>query len=163
MNRNTFGTFRALFAALAAPAAPLAAHGQTLISEDFTGTTTSNPWFFFADACLTASSAAGVQPSGSGNGQLPGCVAIQSTYNENLVGGQNGVAGSTQTLPDPNGQGALRFTNGAPAGYSQNGAIVSGGAPFPAGAGIQVTFNTVTYRGKRRRAGRDGADRAGVY
>src|SRR5205807_1927015 len=157
MNRNTFGTFRALFAALAALAAPLAAHGQTLISEDFTGTTTSNPWFFFADACLTASSAAGVQPSGSGNGQLPGCVAIQSTYNENLVGGQNGVAGSTQTLPDPNGQGALRFTNGNPGGYAQHGAIVST-TPFPTGAGVSLTFKTVTYRGDCGGAGGDGAD-----
>src|SRR5439155_278665 len=98
-----------LFAALAALAAPLAAHGQTLISEDFTGTTTSNPWFFFADACLTASSAAGAQPSGSGNGQLPGCVAIQSTYNENLVGG-----------------------------YAQHGAIVST-TPFATGAGVSLT------------------------
>src|SRR5204862_441554 len=82
-----------------------------------------NPWYFFADACLTASTAAGVQPSGSGNGRLPGCVAIQSTYSENLVGGQNGVAGPTQTLPDPNGQGALRFTNGNPGGYAQHGNI----------------------------------------
>ena len=157
MNRNTFGTFRALFAALAALAAPLAAHGQTLISEDFTGSTTSNPWYFFADACLTASTAAGVQPSGSGNGRLPGCVAIQSTYNENLVGGQNGVAGPTQTLPDPNGQGALRFTNGNPGGYAQHGAIVST-TPFPTGAGVSLTFKTVTYRGDSGGAGGDGAD-----
>src|SRR5438045_6003220 len=157
MNRHTFGTFRALFAALAALAAPLAAHGQTLISEDFTGSTTSNPWSFFADACLTASTAAGVQPSGSGNGQLSGCVAIQSTYNENLVGVQNAVAGPTQTLPDPNGQGALRFTNGNPGGYAQHGAIVSTN-PFPTGQGVSITFKTVTYRGNSGGAGGDGAD-----
>src|SRR5881398_2095881 len=162
MNRNTFGTFRTVFAALAALSAPLAAHGQTLISEDFTGSTTSNPWSFFADACLTASSAAGVQPSGSGNGQLPGCVAIQSTYNENLVGGQNGVAGSTQTLPDPNGQGALRFTNGNPGGYAQHGAIVST-TPFPTGAGVSLTFKTVTYLGDSGGAGGDGADGISFY
>src|SRR3989440_7513434 len=110
-----------------------------------------------SDACLTASAAGGVQPSGSGNGQLPGCVAIQSTYNENLVGGQNGVAGSTQTLPDPNGQGALRFTNGNPGGYAQHGAIVSTN-PFPTGQGVSITFKTVTYRGNSGGAGGDGAD-----
>src|SRR5207248_11748958 len=145
MTRNTFRTFRTVFAALAALSAPLAAHGQTLVSEDFTGTTTSHPWYFFADACLTASSAAGVQPSGSGNGQLPGCVAIQSTYNENLVGGQNGVAGPTQTLPDPNGQGALRFTNGNPGRLAQHGAIVSTN-PFPTGPGVSIPFNDLTSR-----------------
>src|SRR5207244_13061190 len=84
-----------------------------------------------------------------------------STYNENLVGGQNGVAGPTQTLPDPNGQGALRFTNGNPGGYAQHGAIVST-TPFPTGAGVSLTFKTVTYRGDSGSiaggAGGDGAD-----
>src|SRR5438105_10012839 len=135
----------ARLAALLVVAAPLVAQAQTSVSEDFTGPTTANPWYSFADACLTASAAGGVQPSGAGNGQIPGCVAIQSTYNENLVGGQNGVAGPTQTLPDPNGQGALRFTNGNPGGYAQHGAIVST-TPFPTGAGVSLTFKTVTYR-----------------
>src|SRR5205807_3239656 len=152
----------ARLAALLVIAAPLVAPAQTPVSEDFTGTTTANPWYFFADACLTASAAAGVQPAGAGNnGQIPGCVAIQSAYNENLVGGQNGVAGAAQTLPDPNGQGALRFTNGNPGGYRQHGAIVSTN-PFPTGQGVSITFKTVTYRGDSGSiaggAGGDGAD-----
>ena len=148
----------ARLAALLVIAAPLVAPAQTPVSEDFTGTTTANPWYFFADACLTASAAAGVQPAGAGNnGQIPGCVAIQSAYNENLVGGQNGVAGPTQTLPDPNGQGALRFTNGNPGGLAQHGAIVSTN-PFPTGQGVSITFKTVTYRGDSGGAGGDGAD-----
>src|SRR5205807_2674012 len=85
------------------------------------------------------------------------CVAIQSAYNGNLVGGQNGVAGPTQTLPDPNGQGALRFTNGNPGGLAQHGAIVSTN-PFPTGQGVSITFKTVTYRGDSGGAGGDGAD-----
>src|SRR5512138_3901995 len=92
-----------LLAALMAPAS----RSQTIYTEDFTGTTTTNPWYFFNGACLTASSSS----SGSSPGQIPGCLGIRgSYYNENLVGGYAGVSGSTQTLPDPSGNGALRFT-----------------------------------------------------
>jgi len=141
------------------------------ISEDFTGTTTENPWYYFNGACLTAStaSAAATQP-----GSPPGCVAIQTTasggtgganayYNEPLVGGFNGVPGSTETLPDPVGEGALRFTNGCTdsgcgsGGYDQNGAIVSGDT-FSTNEGLDITFKTVTYRGNSGGADGDGAD-----
>ncbi|TLY74100.1 MAG: hypothetical protein E6K49_13860, partial [Gammaproteobacteria bacterium] len=159
-------------ATILAAIAPLTARAQALLSEDFTGGTNSNSWYSFNGACLTAGSSSGSITStgntsyviSSGPGQIPSCLSIVSSYyNQNLVGGQNGVSGSTQTLPDPVGQGALRFTNGAPGGYSQNGAIVSGGAPFPAGAGIQVTFKTVTYRGNSGGAGGDGADGISFY
>jgi type IV pilus assembly protein PilY1 len=154
MNRNSFFT---LFAALAALAAPLAAQGQTAISEDFTGASTTNPWYFFNGACLTASSAAGVEPSGGSGGQIPGCTKIKSSYyNETLVGGYNG------TFPDPVGNGALRFTNGRPGGYHQNGGIVST-TPFSTGQGISVTFKTVTYLGDSGGAGVDGADGISFY
>lgn len=88
---------------------------QAIFSEDFTGSATSNTWYFFRGACLTASSA----PLGTSPGALPGCLAVKNAYyfganGENLVGGTNGVAGNAQTLPDPAKQGALRFTNGAP-------------------------------------------------
>src|SRR5438270_12083620 len=104
---------RSLIARLAAHlvvAAPLVAQAQTPVSEDFTGPTTTNPWYSFADACLTASAARGVQPAGAGNGQIPGRVAIQRAYNQNLDGGQNAEAVTTNTLPAPNAQGSLPFT-----------------------------------------------------
>src|SRR6202049_4949531 len=144
-------------------AAPWAALAQSSVSEDFTGTSTTNGWYFFNGACLTAGTLAGAEPTGSSAGQVPGCTNIRSSYyGENLVGGQNGVAGTTQTLPHPVGQGALRFTNGSPAGYRQNGGIVST-APFSTGQGLSVTFKTVTYRGDSGGAGGDGADGISFY
>jgi type IV pilus assembly protein PilY1 len=154
INRNSFIT---ALAGLVALAAPLAVQAQASISEDFTGVSTTNPWYFFNGACLTAGSAAGVEPTGGSGGQMPGCTAIRSSYyNETLVGG------STGTLPDSNGSGALRFTNGFPGGYHQNGAIVST-APFPTSQGISVTFKTITYLGDSGGAGRDGADGISFY
>jgi type IV pilus assembly protein PilY1 len=149
MNRNSFYIVLATMAALAAP---LAAQGQSPVTENFTGATTTNPWYYFNGACLTAGSAAGVEPSGNSLGQIPGCTAIQSSYyKETLVGGYSG------TLPDPPSNGALRFTNGSPGGYHQNGGILST-TPFPTGQGISVTFKTVTYKGDSGGAGGDGAD-----
>jgi len=151
-------------------AASSAARAQTTVSEDFTGTSTTNSWWYFNGACLTAGSALadGSEPKPSKAGQLPGCVAIGQGgsgplyYNEPLVGGVNGVNTNTQTLPDPAGQGALRFTNGWPGGYAQNGAIVST-APFPTGQGVSVTFKTVTYRGNSGGGDNDGADGMSFY
>ena len=159
MNRNTFA---AVLIALVALAAPLSAEAQTSVSEDFTKASTTNSWYFFNGACLTAGSAAGVEPSGAGTGQLPGCTTIASSYynktsGEVLVGGFNG------TFPDPAGsgstpgKGALRFTNGYPYGYNESGGIVST-APFPTGQGVSITFKTVTYLGNSGGGGGDGAD-----
>lgn len=134
------------------------ARAQTVYSEDFTGPTTSNSWYFFSGACLTAGTAASSSP-----GSVPGCGSIKSSYyGENLVGGYNGAAGSAQTLPDPTGNGALRFTNGNPGGYNQRGAIVSANT-FGTGAGVQITFKTVTYRGNSGGGGGDGADGISFY
>ncbi|HEV2287078.1 MAG TPA: hypothetical protein VGR80_13625, partial [Steroidobacteraceae bacterium] len=170
MNRYRFMT---AVIALAALMLPLAAAAQTTVSEDFTGTTTTNSWYFFNGACLTASTAAGAEPVGGVGGRMPGCTAIgiggsgSLYYNENLVGGYNGAAGTAQTLPDPAGHGALRFTNGnlagngaagSAGGLHQNGGIVSA-TPFPTGQGISVTFKTVTYRGDGGGSSdHDGAD-----
>jgi type IV pilus assembly protein PilY1 len=130
---------------------------QTVYSEDFTDVATNNPWYFFNGACLTAgpASSAGTNP-----GPLPGCLAVKSAYyhGENLVGGQNGVSGSTQTLPDPAKSGALRFTNGAPFGNNEGGAIVSAGTPFDATNGVQITFKSISYRGDSGGGVSDGAD-----
>ena len=143
--------------AIVTVAAPFAAHGQAGVSDDFTGASTSNPWYFFNGACLTAGSAAGAEPAAAGAGQVPGCVTIKgSYYNETLVGGFNG------TFPDPVGSGALRFTNGYPGGYHQNGAILST-VPFSTGQGISVTFKTITYLGNRGGQGGDGADGISFY
>ncbi|MBV8342366.1 MAG: hypothetical protein JO173_08310, partial [Gammaproteobacteria bacterium] len=94
----------AALAALLALTLPLAAQAQSSVAEDFTGTSTTNPWYFFNGACLTAGTVAGAEPVSGVGGQVPGCVSIgASYYGEPLVGGQNGVAGNAQTLPDPVG------------------------------------------------------------
>jgi type IV pilus assembly protein PilY1 len=134
-------------------------------SEDFTGGNTQNSWYFSNGACLTAGSSSNT----ASPGQIPSCVTIANSYyaqqSDNdpaLVGGANGVAGNSQTLPDPNGSGALRFTNGAPYGHFENGSIVSANA-FNAGQGIQITFKSVTYRGDSGGQGHDGADGMSFY
>jgi type IV pilus assembly protein PilY1 len=184
INRNSL---IGLLTAVCGLAAPFAVQAQTSINEDFTRATTSNAWWFFNGACLTAGQATGVEPTvtttGTGpsqvttvnsQGQIPGCSSIASSYynktgGEVLVGGQNGVAGGgTTTLPDPlilspaAGQGALRFTNGAPYGFSENGGVVFA-TPFPTGQGVSITFKTVTYRGNSGGAGGDGADGISFY
>ncbi len=149
--------------ALVALGASFGLHAQVAISEDFTDVVNNNPWYYFNGACLTASRLAGIEPSMGIQGQIPGCVTIgASYYREPLVGGQNGVAGNAQTLPDPVGKGALRFTNGSPGGFAQNGGILSTN-PFPTGQGVSITFKTVTYRGNSGGAGRDGADGISFY
>jgi type IV pilus assembly protein PilY1 len=147
----------AVVAAIVAVAAPFALQAQSAVSEDFTSGSTTNSWYFFNGACLTAGSATGAEPTGGTGGQMPGCTTIKSSYyNETLVGGYNGI------FPDPVGNGALRFTNGFPGGYHQNGGIVST-VPFPTGQGIAVTFKTVTYLGDSGGAGNDGADGISFY
>jgi type IV pilus assembly protein PilY1 len=137
---------------------------QTTYSEDFTGAATANSWYFSNGACLTAGSSSNT----ASPGQIPSCISIKTSYyaaqrdNDLLVGGFNGVAGNAQTLPDPVGNGALRFTNGAPYGHNESGSIVSA-SPFNAGQGVQITFKTVTYRGDSGGAGGDGADGISFY
>jgi type IV pilus assembly protein PilY1 len=122
---------------------PCALHAQVTVTDDFTQAAAAVSWVPFNGACLTA---------GNGSGTVPACVGLPY-YTEALVGGATGL------LPDPVGQGALRFTNGYPGGYHQNGAIVLSPAnAFPSNAGVQVTFTTVTYRGDSGGAGGDGAD-----
>ena len=127
LRRNFATAFAVLLAAFLAPAV----WSQTVIQDNFTGGNSSYNWATFSGACLTA---------GDGTGTIPACSARASYYNETLVGGYSG------TLPDPVGNGALRFTNGSPGGFQQKGAIVSN-FTFPTGQGLQVTFTTLTYRG----------------
>ena len=112
---------------------------QITYSEDFTGAASSNNWYFFNGACLTAgSSTATANP-----GKIPGCTtvlssyyALQTNHDAALVGGNSGFLGSVAapSTPDPVGSGALRFTNGAPYGHNESGAILSANT-FNTGAG----------------------------
>ncbi|MGC1524002.1 MAG: PilC/PilY family type IV pilus protein, partial [Steroidobacteraceae bacterium] len=161
-----------LLGALASGQSP----AQSIYTENFTGTGTSNSWYFFNGACLTA----GTSTSTTSPGPVPGCATVWSNYYSSrqdsdpyLVGGNSGYLGSstvpssgaTQT-PDPSNPvtgsfGALRFTNGSPYGHQERGAIVSQNT-FDTGSGIQVTFKTVTYLGSGSGTGTatgyDGAD-----
>ena len=143
---NSRFTVRVCATALAA-LMPLAAWAQLVVSDNFTGGSSTNNWQAFNGACLTA---------GSNTGNIPACYGLAYYGGEQLVGGYNGL------LPDPAGNGALRFTNGRPGGYGQNGAIVSN-FTFPTGQGLHVTFTTVTYRGDSGGAGGDGADGISFY
>ncbi|HEY5102766.1 MAG TPA: hypothetical protein VII70_08280, partial [Steroidobacteraceae bacterium] len=146
-------SFAAMVIVLTGLIAP-AAHAQTTQNgvtcpaggycEDFTGTALSRPWQSFNGACLTA---------GDNTATIPACYGLAYYGAEPLVGGDTG------TLPDGAGKGALRFTNGSPGGYHQNGAIVlNPSAAFPSTAGVAITFTTVTYRGDSGGSGKDGAD-----
>jgi type IV pilus assembly protein PilY1 len=125
-------------------------------SEDFTGTTTNNAWYFSGGACLTAGNSTSTT---SQPGNVVGCAtALLNYYSQaqdrdpSLVGGFNG------NFPDPVGKGALRFTNGAPYGHFETGSIVSGFPPFPTSQGITISFKTVAYKGTADGQGGDGAD-----
>ncbi len=133
-----------LLAALAAIAllAPLLARAQaTTFQDNFTGNSASNSWTAIDGACLTA---------GDGTGSIPACVG-----NSYYTTSQAWVGGNTGTLPDSNGYGALRLTNGCKGsgcggsfnnGYNQAGGIISN-TTYPTGSGLQITFTTYTYEG----------------
>ncbi len=134
-------TLRLLLAGVAAstlgPLWPLHAAAQLVISDNFTGASSSFNWRALNGACMTA---------GDGSGTIPACTGLPyyTSRGSVLVGGFGG------RLPDPVGNGALRLTNGdyryGTNGNSQTGAIVSN-FTFPTTQGIQVTFATATYGG----------------
>ena len=165
----SYGIPLLLIVLLAAQGLTDGAPAQSLFTEDFTKATTNNQWYFSSGACLTA----GTNTSTLSPGIPPSCTSINSSYystawqNGNAsnpysaaevqVGGQNGVTGASTTLPDPVGQGALRFTNGYPFGLSERGGVLSA-STLNAANGINITFSTVTYRGDSGGAGQTGAD-----
>ena len=80
------------------------ARAQTTFSEDFTGAVTTNNWYFFNGACLTAGSSS----SSASPGVVPSCLSIKTSYysaaedgDPALVGGYAGVSGNSQTLRPP--------------------------------------------------------------
>jgi type IV pilus assembly protein PilY1 len=152
----------ALLALLLGVAVAPTTFAQTLLTEDFTQTTSSatgsvGNWLFFNGACLTAGTSTALTSPGI---TIPACTAVLTSYYVNaadhdqyLMGGANGYLGGTappaspsQQVPDPAGSGALRFTNGNPYGNFERGAIVSTNA-YSTGSGLQVTFKTVAYGG----------------
>jgi type IV pilus assembly protein PilY1 len=141
-------------AILVAGVIPAAATAQTTtFTENFTGTTTQNQWYYLNGACLTM----GTVPTSTSVGTpgayfMPGCVNLPY-YNSSPL---PEFGGDTGTLPDTTA-GALRFTDW----FSQTGAILSA-FTFPltgTGAqGLQVSFTSVTYEGDSGGGGSDGAD-----
>lgn len=141
---------------------PAMAWGQFNYTENFTGTTTNNQWYFFGGACLTA----GSNTSLSIPGYIPSCATLRQSgnyYNTYIPGSSSPtgnvfdttveplLGGNTGSLPDsPSVGGALRLTNGTstgtyPQGLYQKGGIVSNFS-FPLQVqGIKVSFTTETY------------------
>ncbi len=110
------------------------------VQDDLTQAAAQQPWIPLNGACLTA---------GNGSGTVPACVGLPYYSGDSLAT----TGGTSGTIPDVPGQGALRFTDN----YSQNGAILSN-FTFPADQGISATFTTVTYYGDSGGSGQDGAD-----
>ena len=52
-----------VLSALLGVGASFAVQAQSSVSEDFTGTSTANQWYFFNGACLTAGTATGIAVS----------------------------------------------------------------------------------------------------
>ena len=141
---------------------PSAVQAQTgtlngYVQENFSGTATTNQWFFFNGACLTAGTATTTATSTS-PGTGPACVGDPYYSGITLVGGNSGNLNST---PDNSSQsskyypGVLRLTNDT---GNENGAIVSAFS-FPlASTGLSVSFTTETYEGNSGGANSDGAD-----
>ena len=176
---------------LFALAVPVTGMTQALFQEDFTGASTNNNWFFFNGACLTAgtgtsTTSPGIVPGCATVFSTYYGVANGSTgksADNYMTGGYAGYMGASSaptvgspvsTTPqtadpittDANGHsvgmGALRFTNGYPYGYHENGAIVSA-FTVPSGQGLEITFKTTTYLGDSGGGGKDGADGISFY
>lgn len=152
------------FVAATAASSSALAQAQLTVSDDFTKGAAQNNWATFDGACLTA---------GDGTGTIPACKGLTYYKGQTLVGGTSG------TLPDDAGKGALRLTNGYTSGhgyngndkptsflygYNQAGGIISN-FTFAAGTGVQILFKTLTYRGNSGGNGggtgvdeKDGAD-----
>ena len=148
------------------------AAAQTTITDDFTGATSTNQWYFSGGACLTA----GTGTSLSQPNSIPGCGTVFSSYyslaiplqrkpaDAMMVGGYNNNQATTGAL-DPPTHGALRFTNGYSSNGQSNGTFQVGAIQsantFNSSQGLQVTFKTVAYRGQGLGPGGDDSDGIG--
>jgi type IV pilus assembly protein PilY1 len=160
MNTHNSARIQALILCTLAFAGSIRA--QTTYTEDFTGASTTNQWYFSDGACLTAGSNTSLtQPN-----FVASCGTVWNSYysvqqlnqsaaDTKLVGGSAGTAtgGTTTGRLDPVGSGALRLTNGSSNttsgyinGFFEHGSIVSKDT-FDAGQGVHITFKAVSYRG----------------
>jgi type IV pilus assembly protein PilY1 len=152
--------------------ASVPARSQTVsYSENFSGANTTNSWYYFKGACLTAGTTAATVNNIPGSstavpGYVPSCASMTTNSFYYNIGNQIGeplMGGTSGTIPgsDPTLGGALRFTNvptngSYPKGYQEAGSILSNFS-FPLNSqGMQVTFVTETYEGDG--GGGDGAD-----
>jgi type IV pilus assembly protein PilY1 len=127
---------------------------NSYVQENFSGAATSNQWYFFNGACMTASTTA-TSTASTSPGTGPGCVGDPYYSSVTLVGGNSGNLPDSAILTDPNYPGALRLTNSS---NNEAGAIVSAFS-FPlANNGLSVSFSTETYEGNSGGANGDGAD-----
>lgn len=125
--------YRVVRAGAAALVLFVSCKAQALVVQDnFTGASNQSNWLPVGNACLSASSTAA-----AGSGKIPGCTVVS-----NMSGGGYYKTSST-SLPDPVGNGALRFTSNR--GYQRGGIIYNNW--FPATAGIDVTWTSYTYGG----------------
>ena len=135
MKTHNMKKFRPKLTLTACMLLPLVSHAQQVVSDTLKGAAASLQWQSFNGACLTA---------GNNTGTIPACVGLPYYKTVPQIGGTTG------TLPDAVGQGALRLTNGTMTlnseGNNQTGAVVST-APFSSSQGLQVTFSSVTYGG----------------
>src|SRR4029077_2299302 len=89
----------ALVLLLGALAANLSRAQTIQFSEDFTGTSSANTWYYFGGACLTAGTASVGTPGVAG--YIPGCTNVLLSYynlaanaDPYLVGGDSGFLGT---------------------------------------------------------------------
>ena len=155
-------------------AASSPSRAQITFSEDFTGATTANSWYFFSGACLTA----GTSTCDCESRRHTGLHArVLGTYysqnhaqaNTTILPGRRSTTvtsdrrGTVDTGSDPGCRRQRRaaFHQRLPLRTKESGAILSANT-FSTGAGIQVTFKTVTYHGDSGGTGRRSARTASV-
>jgi type IV pilus assembly protein PilY1 len=112
------------------------AQAQVTISENFNGPTTNYNWLAVGGACLTAGTYSSASASTT---TVPGCT--NDPYY--TATGDTQTGGTTGTLPDATGSGALRFTD---ATLQRAGGVISN-FTFPSSEGVQITFVSVIYGG----------------
>ena len=120
---------------LGAASCGVQAQSTVVIQDDFRNATSTQQWNTYSGACLTAGSLTQTQANSQLN--IPACAGLPYYTGVTLKGGTTG------TLPDAAGSGALRLTNNT---NNERGGIISN-FTFPSGSGVAVTFATTTYGG----------------
>ena len=159
-----FRTHRVALAIAAAFGVAGTVQAQIVVNDQLTGKQSNYAWdvpvpsIGYNGACMTAGDSSSGTGTPGGPNTIPACVGLPAYKGTTLVGG------STGTLPDAVGKGALRLTNGdtklnGSNGNNQKGAVVSH-TGFSTKAGVQISWTSVTYGGNGYDAGQgqNGAD-----